>query len=340
MSLPRRASWALLLLAACGSDEPDPAYLRVEADYYMPDPVLGHKHRPNALREITWPEHPNGGFVMRTNNLGFREDEDTPLVRAPGTVRVLCCGDSHLDGVVDNRDSFPNVLEALLDAESPGHYEVINGGVGYYGPHQYARFLEQHLDLAPDAYVVAFYGGNDCLNVSREVHDSLPGGRDRPPGYRDALDTARDACGRAVVQALNQVHYQKQLPELAAATHGALLEQFAAIQRTCREHGIELIVVLWPSLLDAQPELDRAAWQRAAQALSLSEEDLALNRRLVVDLAEWLRAQGIVYLDMFEAMKAEREPCFWLADYHVNVHGQRLTAERVLAAYGDVLRGL
>jgi hypothetical protein len=122
-----------------------PAFLEEQSDYYMSDLVIGHIHRPNVQREVTWDEHPEGRVIMRTNNLGFREDTDTDVKKRDDTVRILVTGDSHIDGVVDNSESFPNRLEALLNSSGLGPtFEVINGGTGYYGPQHYSRFIEKY----------------------------------------------------------------------------------------------------------------------------------------------------------------------------------------------------
>ena len=43
--------------------------------------------------------------------------------------------------------------------------EVINGGTGYYGPHNYSGFLQRFMFLRPNLYVVVFYTGNNFLEV-------------------------------------------------------------------------------------------------------------------------------------------------------------------------------
>ncbi|MFS8084781.1 MAG: hypothetical protein ACMG6H_04060 [Acidobacteriota bacterium] len=71
-------------------------FLVDEANYYVADAIAGHLHRPNANLEFAWPEHPKGKIIFRTNNLGFREDHDTSIKKADGTVRILVTGDSWL----------------------------------------------------------------------------------------------------------------------------------------------------------------------------------------------------------------------------------------------------
>ena len=104
---------------------------------------------------------------MTTNNLGFREDEDTQENKPANTIRVLVTGDSHIDGVVYNSESFPNLLESRLNADyGSERFEVINGGVGYYGPQHYLGFLRKYAFLRPDMFIVVVYSGNDFQDVT------------------------------------------------------------------------------------------------------------------------------------------------------------------------------
>ena len=71
------------------------------------------RHIPNRDDPIRMKEVPNGVWSMRTNALGLREDAE-PLAAKPD-LRILVTGDSHTDGVCENRDSFPHVLQRALD---------------------------------------------------------------------------------------------------------------------------------------------------------------------------------------------------------------------------------
>ena len=69
-----------------------------DSDYFIPDEIVGFIHRPNAKREFKFEEYPKGRIVMKTNNLGFREDKDTHDTKSEKTIRVVVTGDSHIDG--------------------------------------------------------------------------------------------------------------------------------------------------------------------------------------------------------------------------------------------------
>ncbi len=132
------------------------------------DPVVGWDTTPNTTSTFNFPEY-GGMLTMRRNNLGFHEDEDTQLQKSPGTTRVVVVGDSQTAGECANFESYPNVLEGMLNASGRyGKYEVINAGVGKYSPYQYyVKTEHQIIPLKPDHLIVGFYVGNDLMDLIR-----------------------------------------------------------------------------------------------------------------------------------------------------------------------------
>jgi hypothetical protein len=118
--------------------------------------------------DLEFPEHPDGHFSYRGNNLGFREDQDTKIEKSD-SLRIVVLGDSHTDGVCWNRESYANRLELYLNREDPGRgYEVINAGTGKYSPFQYLRAYQCRVKpLHPDVVIVGFYIGNDFFDMYR-----------------------------------------------------------------------------------------------------------------------------------------------------------------------------
>ena len=130
------------------------------------DPLLEYTHQENVEAEIPFPEHPNGGFRVATNNHGLREDTETGYPKPPGTYRILVVGDSHTDGTVNNAETYPNILESALVSQGM-QAEALNAGMGSYSPftellwfHFYGRRYQ------PDVVLVGLYVGND-LNQMR-----------------------------------------------------------------------------------------------------------------------------------------------------------------------------
>ncbi len=114
-------------------------------------------------------EHRRGYIEITRNNLSCREDGETSLEKVPGVTRVLVLGDSHTDGVCFNEESYPNLLEAEWNrrAERPA-YEIINAGFGPSSPYQQWWAFEQvYQRLDPDHLIVAWYAGNDLVELLR-----------------------------------------------------------------------------------------------------------------------------------------------------------------------------
>lgn len=309
-----------------------------QLDYYRLDDVAGHLHLPDIHRRVDWPEHVEGGFELRTNNMGFREDQPTTVRKPIGAVRVLVTGDSHTDGVLANSESFATRLEELMRAHGPEPvFEAINGGHGHYGPHNYLGILERHLDLEPDYFVVVTFVGNDLLDSIAEAwvrgDIELP---DRPESYMDRLERAQSASGAAVSQGLNQIYLLRTFPELAEMALEIAVEQFRQISILCAEHHIGLFTVLLPAKADVEPETDSDT-PIAAEILQLDAGALGLNRKLAARLARSLEDLGIRVLDLYPAFAESPDELFWKRDHHLNVAGHRFMAELFFDRFGEEL---
>ncbi|MBN1871331.1 MAG: SGNH/GDSL hydrolase family protein [Candidatus Omnitrophica bacterium] len=96
-----------------------------------------------------------------------------PLKKSPGVYRIACIGDSVSFGYkVKREESFPKVLEKMLNEDNKGKYEVINFSVPGYNTAQESEILkEKVLGFDPDA-VILVYCGNDthlCNLIKPEV---------------------------------------------------------------------------------------------------------------------------------------------------------------------------
>jgi len=122
------------------------------------DPILGHRNIPgydDATRGIT------------IDALGLRGHE-VVSPKPPGTLRILCLGDSTTFGVwreapLDFRfgTSYPAELERTLHAQGWTNVEVVNGGVmGYTTAHALRLLLTTLRSVAPDVVTIRL-GNND-----------------------------------------------------------------------------------------------------------------------------------------------------------------------------------
>jgi lysophospholipase L1-like esterase len=135
-------------------------------------PVYGRFHAPNFDGWIRSSE-----FVsrMKTNSLGLRDDE-VAMPKPPGTYRILVIGDSFVQGSqVSVGQPFTEVLERALNAlpphqGRPQRYEVVNAGVGGWGPaEEYLWLKNEGLRLQPDVVIQQLYLGNDISDAGCKI---------------------------------------------------------------------------------------------------------------------------------------------------------------------------
>jgi len=203
------------------------AYHRADARGY----TKYFPHEAKFVRDM------RGLHRVRINNLGLR-GPDVAATKAPGVRRVLTLGASSTFGFEDLDDeTYPFYLQRLLDRRAgPGRYEVVNFAVPHANSDQIlAMFLLEGLALSPD--VVTIYEG---INDSKET--SLAGGV-----------SALGVLARWSLTALQL----KQLMAFAAPSEaqgawgdrivrrasGRYLGNLDVLDATCRDRGIELIVV-------------------------------------------------------------------------------------------------
>lgn len=302
------------------------AFLTLEVDYYRPDAQVGHVHVPHAVRKFEWREHPRGEIVFRTNNLGFREDVDTEQEAREDIERILVTGDSHIDGVVWNHESYPNVLEDLLQETQPTRpIEVLNGGAGYFGPYQYRRLLEKHAGLGLSSVIVTVYTGNDFLDAGLVI-ESTGQPNERPPDYWPTFNALPNRLRRVFGQHLNQVFYLNTFPQMQKACLDFTVAELASMSAHAADLHASMLVVLLPSKLDVEQNPRDLAG--AGAALNLSAEQLNINRRMAELLKARLEELGIAHLDLLPAMQG-RPGLYWERDHHLSLDGHRFVAERL-----------
>jgi hypothetical protein len=129
------------------------------------DALLGFAPAANQTAKFDFPENP---FLLKTNNRAFFEDHDTPAGKPAGVSRMVVLGDSQTEGLCINSESYPHRLEAMLNHENVGRYEVINAGTGRYSPYQYyVKAVHDIMPLKPDHMIVGLYLGNDMQDLTR-----------------------------------------------------------------------------------------------------------------------------------------------------------------------------
>jgi len=133
------------------------------------DPHLGWRGRPNlkcVLNERLFT------ISISQNSRGFRDSERS-LSKAPGTVRILCCGDSFTWGwAVEQDEIYTAVLEQRC-GDAHQDVEVLNAGVGGYSTDQLLLYLvREGFSYSPD-YVVYQAAWNDVRDNPRTVVEAI-----------------------------------------------------------------------------------------------------------------------------------------------------------------------
>lgn len=294
---------------------------------YHRDQVVGFM-KDTAMNEVyDWEEHPNHKFTMITNNMGFRENLPSVPEKEASTKRIIVTGDSHIDGLVNNNESFPNRLEHALNmhATKGRYYDVVNASCGYYSFKQYAGILTRCLPLHPDHFVVTVYTGNDFLESL--LYDRpllLFAGAYKHFWYRIQKNVQLNRVSRVKSQSLNQLLYFKLYPaDTVKAMHSAKY-YFTQIIKTCKRNNIKLTVVFLPAKPDVETDLF-IAWQHSLQ---WTTDDLLLNRILSVRLRSFLEQQQVKTLDLLVNENSEVK-LFYDSDHHLNVDGHKVIAEEL-----------
>ncbi|MHC4941597.1 MAG: SGNH/GDSL hydrolase family protein [Planctomycetota bacterium] len=302
------------------------------------DPQTMFRNCTNLNLRRVFPEHPEGGWRVISNNYGFRNDAD--VLEEKPDLRILVTGDSHTEGVVPNSENFPNVLGALLKERFPGRtIESLNAGVGAYSFHQYLGVIEKYKTLKPDIFVMAVYGGNDFINMLPLLWylHRLP-----EPEYsieytlkvREASEKYCEFYAQVFGQISRFFEKPKEIHFVMKAARAIVLEA----ARKCKEEGIHLIVVYIPSMGLAQPGLIPEQVEPVFELLGMEAWDYGIARELKKQFLRALQESEIPCLDMEEIFSGSTEPVYWLSDYHINTLGHRLIAEALLPRVEEVMK--
>ncbi len=298
-------------------------------EHFTYDPFTIYRYRGGQKIRVEFPEHERGYFVKNTSREGFGESFEE--LAAKRDRLIVVSGDSHTDGLCDTEETFSQRLEVALRGRHPELViEVLNTGVSGYSFYNYLGALEKLLPEKPDAFVVAFYGGNDFLDVLKPWHyfqHTAP--PPRRADYRQMLERAKQASGMAVANAFNQLLYFQYHPDQVELALTAAEQVCAEIQRLCKAHGIALSFVYIPPGFDVDGAL-KPAFARAKEALGLADSDLRQFHRLADSLIGVLNQSGASVIDLRERFPGDIDDYYW-DDLHINVKGHQAVADLLLA---------
>jgi lysophospholipase L1-like esterase len=224
--------------------------------YAVDDPVLDWRYLPNSEVRI-------GRIVYRYNSAGFR-DVDHAVERPPRTNRILVLGDSVSEGYgVDWPDVFASVVQSSLGAGC----EVINIAAGGLNTPQEVHLFEQAgLRYRPDVVVLNFVLNDGDFYTRLEAARRYIAAQERRIGLLDVpvhpkvkewlkssaliyfvKERVEDLKGRVLGREEFDHYARTWSREESRRRVTAGFDRLAWLQR---EHGFQVIVLVWPLLAD------------------------------------------------------------------------------------------
>lgn len=294
------------------------------------DPQAGFTFSGGMDRRREWAEHPEGGWSVRTNSLGLRDDDEPSATRPD--LRVVVLGDSHTAGFCNNRESFAQLAEAALAAKRPGKsVEVLNGAVPGYTFQHHLGALERLLPLEPDVAVIVIYGGNDFVEALGHHHKAHGTARGDLGALQKRLEPAQELDPELVAQALLSVEQFKLDPAQLDVALQAARDVTTEIAVTCQRHGIVPLFVYLPSTLEVEFPRRRERFEAALAALGAKEADVQVLAKLADPTLAFLRSFGVATLDLRPALAAAQGKLFWDEDFHLALDGHAVVARELAA---------
>jgi lysophospholipase L1-like esterase len=259
-------------------------------------PAMGHEHAPNRSAILM-------GVPVRTNSLGLR-DREFSLEKPAGVRRVLVLGDSMTLGWgAREEDSYPKVLERLLNEKGPAH-EVINTGVGNYNTAQeVAYFRERGIRLNPDEVVLGFY-----INDAEPTPSERAGFIARHSYFYVLAASGWDAFERRRGWKEGFAAYYRNLYSEANPGWRQCQDALRELSGLCRDARIGLRLIIIPEL--------------HAPGAPYAFRDV---HRLVAAAAD---REGIPVLDLVDAFDGVDPPSLWVSrgDAHPSASAHRIIA--------------
>ncbi len=277
-------------------------------------------------------EHPDGGYELRRNRQGLREDRDISPDPFDG-FRVLVTGDSHTAGVCANADSFANLLEADLALRaSQTAVDVVNAGLGAYDFENYLGVIDYFSDLNPQVLVVAAYGGNDFSStvVIQRYRSGRPAPSFEAVKSRKLLEAGREFKAMISQHLLQAAYFINNPDDVEPAAHRSF-KIFREIARRCAKRKVTPVLVYIPPFVSAQPQhLDPELLARVDELLGRPRSQWNVSDRIADELLARTKQAGYLHLDLRPIFRASKQLLYWQTDHHINLEGHRAVADALL----------
>jgi lysophospholipase L1-like esterase len=299
---------AELALVLVGDDSQETGELRPGRTLLhraSPVPGLAYEMAPNY-------EGRRKRIPFRTNSYGMRDEEPRP-VEDTRVRRIVVLGDSYTSGYgLSSEDSYPNVLEKLLNRDSTDPpFEVLNLGVSGYTTRDEAAVLRHRAMVWDPEFVVVGYVLNDpdidgTQPLQRHFAATAWWQRSRLLGLLHGFLQNRR------LQRLGGGNYFRYLHAPGGEPWQSVERAFDDMRETVGARGVPLLVVVFPMNLGA----------------SWAEDPFADIRARVVEAA---RARGFDAIDLRESFRRHPPGALRLGprDHHPTALGHVLAAEAI-----------
>jgi lysophospholipase L1-like esterase len=282
----------------------------------------GTRDRYRALRvrhiDRSWTFAPHA-VELRYNSIQYRDVEVPP--RRPGVRRVIVLGDSFTEGQgVKETDTYPRVLERLLNEAEPGRWEVRNWGRRGADFPVLASLFDEALGYRPDLVV---YGMvlNDAERLQHfdAEHDFLNNrivpARRAPPVFRSRLFGF--VAGRVETWKVDRAGkrwYHELYGEPNRDGWASTRRQIAGMSRRMRERGGEFLLAVWPLIADLDDDYPFGAVHETIRRFCLES--------------------GVAHHDLLPALRGRSTESLWVhpLDHHPNDEAHRRAAESLASA--------
>lgn len=249
-------------------------------------------------------------------------EDDYPVKKAPGTIRIATLGDSCTQGCHGTDETYPGWMEKILNENSDKKFEVLNAGVGSYSSFQgVQRFRHAVLKYHPDI-VTVYFGWNDHWVTARA---------DKEVKFKNnfILGFVNFAENFRVYQALNyfltKARYKKNKLEM---TFRVAPDDYArnlnSIIDIAEENDIQVFLITAPKHIE---KFSPTAFFPFTEdkLLPLHEQYTEIVRRVAA-------GRRVPLIDLEKEVDANKEAIFSQDGIHFNPYGCRWVAEAILAA--------
>ncbi|MDP8257561.1 MAG: SGNH/GDSL hydrolase family protein [Candidatus Alcyoniella australis] len=261
---------------------------------------------------------------------------DFPRAKPQGELRLVCLGDSTTYGFTSLEDSFPGILQRLLDQrDGPGRWRVINAGIPGTGFFQQLLFFNKTLLPASPDWVVVFSGPNywPAVKTYRDRMESRIYRSTRPLQlvlrrlalYRGLRRLIKGGVSPEILDD-SQIEDNPELQYDSAEYKADYRRDLEAFGRLAIEHGFRPIFMRIPDEHNIPQVLEQGVepgdeWFEQACDKVHSE---TVTKRFALE-------QGHPWLDMYADFIERRDaPGLYADDTHPDALGNEMIARRLL----------